>query len=428
MSYTPTPEEHSAKLHKTAQLIASCSGQLLQQTQYLQDTFQAEAEAQQQLVIRRKSLLRIVSKVRQSLDFGEICQTATNEVRRILAADRVAIYRFNADWSGDFLYESADAQWTSLVESQYRNPLISKNVSECSAKLLGKVYTADTHLQKTEGGEFSHGEVFRICPDIYEAGFSDCYIEVLESYQARSYAIVAIYIKQKLWGLLAAYQNSKPRDWQEADVQLLIHIAEQLGIALKQAEYVQTIEQQSDELRKTLAELKRSQTQLIQNEKMASLGQLVAGVAHEINNPVNFIHGNLSHLGEYADDLLELVRFCEQCDVNDAASLEALKHKIAAMDLNFILTDLPKIIESMKLGTERIQKIVLSLRNFSRLDEAEIKTVDVHEGIESTLLILGRRTQARGQYPGVEIIRDYGNIPSIECYPAQLNQVFMNLL
>ncbi|MEM6520544.1 MAG: GAF domain-containing protein, partial [Cyanobacteria bacterium P01_C01_bin.70] len=245
MSYTPTPEEHSAKLHKTAQLIASCSGQLLQQTQYLQDTFQAEAEAQQQLVIRRKSLLRIVSKVRQSLDFGEICQTATNEVRRILAADRVAIYRFNADWSGDFLYESADAQWTSLVESQYRNPLISKNVSECSAKLLGKVYTADTHLQKTEGGEFSHGEVFRICPDIYEAGFSDCYIEVLESYQARSYAIVAIYIKQKLWGLLAAYQNSKPRDWQEADVQLLIHIAEQLGIALKQAEYVQTIEQQS---------------------------------------------------------------------------------------------------------------------------------------------------------------------------------------
>jgi two-component system NtrC family sensor kinase len=389
------------------------------------DTLQSEPEMQEQLLMEQRALLRIVSKVRQSLDFGEICQTTTDEVRRLLAADRVAIYRFNPDWSGNFLYESADAQWISLIESQHHSPLISKNVSECSVKLLETVNTADTYLQLSEGGEFAHGEVFRICPDIYKAGFSDCYIEVLESYQARSYAIVAIYIGPKLWGLLAAYQNSEPRVWQEASVQFLLNIAEHLGIALKQAESVQAIEQQSDELRRTLTQLKQSQLQLIQNEKMAVLGQLVAGVAHEINNPVNFIHGNLSHVQTYVEELLSLVSFYQQRYPDLEAEVEATTEGI---DLEFIQTDLPKTLGSMKLGTNRIREIVLSLRNFSRIDEAEFKAVDIHEGINSTLMILGNRLHAKSDRPEIEIVKNYGNLPQVECYPGQLNQVFMHIL
>jgi signal transduction histidine kinase len=236
---------------------------------------------------------------------------------------------------------------------------------------------------------------------------------------------VAIYIGPKLWGLLAAYQNSEPRVWQEASVQFLLNIAEHLGIALKQAESVQAIEQQSDELRRTLTQLKQSQLQLIQNEKMAVLGQLVAGVAHEINNPVNFIHGNLAHVQTYVEELLSLVSFYQQRYPDLEAEVEAATEGI---DLEFIQTDLPKTLGSMKLGTNRIREIVLSLRNFSRIDEAEFKAVDIHEGINSTLMILGNRLHAKSDRPEIEIVKNYGNLPQVECYPGQLNQVFMHIL
>lgn len=172
-------------------------------------------------------------------------------------------------------------------------------------------------------------------------------------------------------------------------------------------------------------ELRDTQAQLIQSEKMSSLGQLVAGIAHEVNNPANFIHGNLSHLSQYTQDLLELVQLYQKYYPHPVSEIQA---KCEEVDLEFLIEDLSKLLYSMKVGSERIRDIVKSLRNFSRLDEADFKSVDIHEGIESTLMILQNRLKARHQHPGIEAIKEYGNLPLIECYAGQLNQVFMNIL
>ncbi|NEO83825.1 MAG: HAMP domain-containing protein, partial [Spirulina sp. SIO3F2] len=179
------------------------------------------------------------------------------------------------------------------------------------------------------------------------------------------------------------------------------------------------------ELKATLIELRNTQAQVIQNEKMSSLGQLVAGIAHEINNPVNFIYGNLSHTEAYVKDLLGLVKLYEQQYPEPNPAIEA---EAEAIDWDFIQTDLPQMLTSMQTGTERIRAIVLSLRNFSRTDESALKTVDLHEGIDSTLMILKHRLKAQSERPAIEVVKNYGLTASIECYPGPLNQVFMNII
>lgn len=192
---------------------------------------------------------------------------------------------------------------------------------------------------------------------------------------------------------------------------------------LKQAEA--QLQQQAADLEQALQELRRTQTQMVQSEKMSSLGQLVAGVAHEINNPVNFIYGNLNHANEYTQDLLRLLSLYEE---HYPDPVDAIKAESDAIDLDFLVTDLPKLLGSLKVGADRIQKIVASLRSFSRLDEAEVKDVDLHEGIDSTLMILHNRLKSRSDYPAIQIVKEYGKLPHIECYAGQLNQVFMNIL
>lgn len=182
---------------------------------------------------------------------------------------------------------------------------------------------------------------------------------------------------------------------------------------------------QAKELETTLNELQKAQMQIIQSEKMSSLGQLVAGVAHEINNPVNFIHGNLTHLDEYTQNLLRMIELYQQRHPSNDPEVQAMAEEI---DLEFLTEDMQKIISSIKVGTDRIRGIVVSLRNFSRMDEADFKYVDIHEGIESTLLILQHRIKDISARPAVVVIEDYGTLPKVECFPGQLNQVFMNIL
>ncbi|NJO40154.1 MAG: HAMP domain-containing protein [Cyanobacteria bacterium CRU_2_1] len=203
---------------------------------------------------------------------------------------------------------------------------------------------------------------------------------------------------------------------QKADFSLQVPITTQDEVGSLASSLNQLIERIEDYTR----ELQDTQTQLIQTEKMSSLGQMVAGIAHEINNPVNFIYGNLSYTKIYTEDLLGLVHLYRQHYPNATPEIQ---ERIEAIDLDFLNEDLPKLLSSMKLGADRIRQLVLSLRNFSRLDEAETKLSDLHEGIDSTLLLLGNRLKHE-----IDVVKHYGDLPLVECYPAQINQVFMNII
>ncbi|MFN6487835.1 MULTISPECIES: AAA family ATPase [unclassified Nostoc] len=198
------------------------------------------------------------------------------------------------------------------------------------------------------------------------------------------------------------------------------HILEE-KVVIRTAE----INEKNQHLQETLKELQSTQSQLIQSEKMSSLGQMVAGIAHEINNPINFIHGNINHASDYVEQLLELINIYQQEYPHPSAIVE---QKVQEIDVEFLTEDLPRVLDSMKVGSSRIRNIILSLRNFSRLDESEMKPVDIHEGIDSTLMILQHRLKEKNERPEIEVFKEYAQLPNIICYAGQLNQVFMNIL
>ncbi len=207
----------------------------------------------------------------------------------------------------------------------------------------------------------------------------------------------------------------------------LYHQLEEYSHTLEQKVEARTqeITEKATQLELTLAKLYSAQSQLIQAEKMSGLGQLVAGIAHEINNPINFIYGNLEPASQYINSLIELNNLYQKFYPQPFPEIEA---KIVDIELEFLVDDLQKLLSSMKLGADRIRQIVLSLRNFSRLDEAEIKPVDIHDGIDSTLLILQQRLNSNRQNREIKIVKKYGKLPLINCYASALNQVFMNIL
>ncbi|AFY84818.1 ATP-binding protein [Oscillatoria acuminata] len=215
-------------------------------------------------------------------------------------------------------------------------------------------------------------------------------------------------------------------DLKNAIVTIVLRQADELAklnVALQESEA--RTKEKANQLAQTLQELKRTQTQLIEQEKMSELGELIASIVAEITNPINFITGNLSHAQEYAEDLLNLLYLYQQ---HYPEPVPEILETIESIDLEFTSQDFCQLIESMKGGAERIRDLVHALRNFMRLNESDLKAVDIHEGINSTLLILQHRLKGKGDSRGIQVVKAYGNLPQVECYPSQLNQVFMNLL
>ncbi|WP_445628274.1 hybrid sensor histidine kinase/response regulator [Nostoc sp. DSM 114167] len=203
--------------------------------------------------------------------------------------------------------------------------------------------------------------------------------------------------------------------------EVVLRIENQINLRLLQVK----LQEQNFLLQQALDDLKASQVQQIQNEKMVALGQLVAGLAHEINNPISFIYGNLQYAGQYVEDLVKIIEVYQQEYPKPTPKIQQIARDI---DLNFIIKDLQNLIGAMYRGSDRIQEIVLALQHFSRHDEAEMKRVNIHEDIENTLVMLQHRLRETANRPAIVVVKDYGNLPLVTCYASELNQVFMHLL
>jgi two-component system, NtrC family, sensor kinase len=389
--------------------IAQHLGLAIQHNSYLehlkkQRTQLAQILQQKRLAERQKTLASTIHKIRQSLDIEIIFQTTTQETRQLLQVDRVAVYQFNGDWSGQFVAESLAQGWHPVV---------------------GQVPMPGSHvLQAQQGGIFRRHQVWSI-EDLNHWSHRADYQAEIQQMQVRSCAIAPIFQMDRLWGLLVVCENLQPRSWQRIDLDFLRQIGDQLGVALQQAELLEQTRRQTAEITHAFQQLQQTQMHLIQSEKMASLGQLVAGIAHEINNPVNFIYGNLTYVSNYTLDLIELVRLYQNYFPQVDPTVQAYRE---AIELDYIVEDLPKTLSSMKTGADRIRQLVNSLHAFSRLDRSDKHPIDIHEGLEGALVILQHRIKPLNDRPAIDVVRNYQPLPPIDCYAAQLNQVFFNII
>jgi two-component system, NtrC family, sensor kinase len=341
---------------------------------------------------REAMLNRIAGRIRASLELDEIVQSTVEELVNLLHLERAAF-----GW-----YEPQNKMLQILWES-------------CESDCPKEVIKFESYLVENLSVCSDHEcEPIILTSDTLADGTSQ-WIEL----NANSYLAVPVQTKNQPQGYLIC-SHSTHWLWSAEEIQLLKAVADQLAIAITQSHLYSQTQNQVKLLNSALHELKQTQTHLVQSEKMSSLGQMVAGIAHEINNPVNFISANLPHTTKYSQNLLELVSLYRETFPDIPQKIADFSEEI---ELDFIEEDLPHILNSMKIGSERIRSIVLSLRNFSRLDESDKKLADIHEGMDNTLLLLSNQIKNR-----IYIVKRYGKLPSVECYPSQLNQVFMNLL
>ncbi|MEG4230992.1 GAF domain-containing protein [Microcoleus sp. Pol11C3] len=371
----------------------------------------------------RESLLRLIgNQIRSTLDLETILQTAVREVRQMLQCDRVIIYQFQDNWQGKVVVEDMVIPWPSILGD------------------MG----ADKCFRGDYADLYQQGRVKAI-NDIFNAGLEPCHVDFLDRLQVKANLIVPIVTSRteentpdtagnynpkfpgRLWGLLIAHECRDTRNWQRQEMELLSQIANQMAIAIQQAELYSQVQDaavksqaQTQQLQAALEELRSAQQQLIQSEKMSGLGQMVAGIAHEINNANNFIHANLFHAQEYFKALNEAL---EQAGNVCPEAAEAIVRINEELELDYIREDFGKLLNSMREGSGRIRSIVMTLRNFSRLDHAELKPVDLNEGLESSFLMLQNKLKTH-----IKINKQYGSLPPVQCHASQINQVFYNLI
>ncbi len=384
---------------------------------------QAKLYSQTRRQAEQESLLRLIgNQIRSTLDLNTILQTAVREVRQLLQCDRVIIYQFQDNWQGKVVVEDMTVPWPSIL-------------GDMGADKCFKGDYADLYQQ---------GRV-RAINDIFNAGLEPCHVDFLDSLQVKANLIVPIVTSRteenspdtavsynhqfpgRLWGLLIAHECGDMRNWEQQETELLSQIADQMAIAIQQAELYSQVQDaavksqaQTQHLQATLEELRSTQQQLIQSEKMSGLGQMVAGIAHEINNANNFIHANLFHAQEYVKVLNEALELAGNACPEAAETMVSINEEL---ELDYIREDFGKLLNSMREGSTRIRSIVTTLRSFSRLDHSEFKAVDLNEGLESSLLMLQNKLK-----PNIKIDKQYGNLPVVKCHAGQVNQVFFNVI
>lgn len=338
-------------------------------------------------------LNRLTSRIRSSLNLDQILQTTVEELGNLLHLERATFAWY------DPRHETLELCWEYCKEGL--------------PEQLGLFYIEPPG---DLGARLQRGELVSLKPS--ESNSSDSGERGAVELKNHRYLAIPVRTKINRLGYLLVSAD-RWLGYQE-EIELLQAVADSLAIAITQSHLYTQTQEQVKLLDRALTDLKRTQSQLVQSEKMSSLGQLVAGIAHEINNPITFIYGNLTYADEYTQKLLKIIELYRERYPEPGAEIQG---EIENQELDFITEDLPQILNSLKQGAERIHKIVLSLRNFSRLDEGEKKDVDIHEGIDNTLLLLQQRLANK-----IAIRKQYSNLPKVECYPGQLNQVFMNLL
>ncbi|MBU7582653.1 MAG: GAF domain-containing sensor histidine kinase [Nostoc sp. TH1S01] len=343
------------------------------------------------------------------------------------------------------LFQDISTQLTTSLDKRQIAQLVLQEMSQLIESSAGAILllsqdAATLELIAEFGKFFDHRQIASnkgIIGNIVQSGRAELVNHVQadprlgEEKNIQALICVPLQAKEQILGAIAIGTH-KIDAYTAEHLKLVSIFASQTAVAIEKALLYEQSTQataqakaQTEKLQQALQELQLAQTQLIQSEKMSSLGQLIAGVAHEINNPVNFICGNLRCVSEYAQDLLHLLQEYQKCFPVTPPELES---ELDNIDVEFITEDLPKLLDSMKLGSDRIVEIVKSLKNFSRHDEAQTKAVNIHDGIDGTLMILRHRLKATSHRPEIAIIKDYAKLPLIECYPGQLNQVFMNIM
>ncbi|MEG3841193.1 GAF domain-containing protein, partial [Microcoleus sp. herbarium14] len=393
------------------ELLMAVGNQLaiaLNQAELYEKSRLAAAEATS-AAMQQKLLNQLGSQIRASLDLDTILATTVRQIRDLLQLDRCLFL-----W---YLPDASPPAWNVVHEAK-NDDLFST---------MG-YFPAD--ITSTLPQKIANLEVYQI--DDVTTVSDELEREFLLQLGYKSVLDLPIKSAGGLTGVLGCVSCSEVRRWTKDEVELIGAICDQLAIAISQSElYTQSVDsariaqEQAAQLEVTLWELQQAQTQLVQAEKMSSLGQMVAGIAHEINNPVSFIFGNLTYTEEYTRNLMKLLQMYRDEYPEPAP---AIQEEIQALELDFLLDDLPKMLSSMQVGATRIRDIVRSLRNFSRLDESDMKNVNIHEGIDSTLMILEHRLKAQPDRPAIQVIKEYGQLPLVECYAGLLNQVFMNII